>query len=67
MIPYPLQTVIDGKVWHPYAVRFESPDGVYECHVYAISYEHAYLQLQALKDTGKIIGRAAAITIFGPP
>lgn len=57
-LPYPLShTDPQGRVWHPYAVKFESPDGPFECHIYAISDDHARLQLEALKETGQINGQ----------
>lgn len=56
-IPYPL-SFPDHRgrpyVWQPYAVRFTSPDGTFECHIYAISLDHAELQLQALRETGHL-------------
>lgn len=56
-IPYALKhTDSKGRLWKPYIVDFESPDGKYMCHIYAISPEHAELQLQALKETGRIEG-----------
>jgi hypothetical protein len=56
-IPYPLSyTDHARRTWHPYAVEFESPDGVYSVHLYAVSAEHAHLQLEALKENGRISG-----------
>ncbi|MGE8660188.1 MAG: hypothetical protein ACN6O8_25880 [Achromobacter sp.] len=57
-IPYPLSwTDPQGRVWHAYSIEFSSPDGTYACHIYAISDEHAQLQLDALKETGRITGQ----------
>lgn len=57
-IPYPLSWADpQGRVWHPYPVDFRSPDGTYACHIYAISDYHAQLQLEALKETGRITGQ----------
>lgn len=44
------------REWRPYAVDFESPDGVFSTYLYAISFEHAQLQLDALKETGRLGG-----------
>lgn len=56
-IPYPLSHKdAAGRIWHPYEVQFQSPDGTYACHIYAISDEHAQLQLESLKESGKIGG-----------
>ena len=57
-IPYPL-VVVDGaarRTWRPYAIDFESPDGRFSVHLYAISAMHAQLQLEALRETGKVTG-----------
>lgn len=57
-IPYPLRCRdAAGRIWRPYELQFTSPDGTYTCHLYAISDEHAELQLDALKESGRIIGR----------
>lgn len=61
MITYPFKAVVDGRVWHPYVVRFESPDGTFECHLYALSFEHACLQLDALKETGRVVARTVGV------
>ncbi len=59
-VPYPL-TVPDphGRpmTWKLYGVTFDSPDGRYGFHIYAISDEHAALQLQAIKETAVLDGR----------
>ena len=58
-IPYALEyRDPEGRLWHPYAVKFTSPDGTYECHIYAISDEHAQLQLEALQETGELNGQS---------
>lgn len=46
-----------GRTWHLYAVEFDSPDGDFTATVWAISHDHAQLQLDALKETGKLLGR----------
>lgn len=42
--------------WRPYAVDFESPDGVFGVVIYAISYEHAGLQVEALRESAVLRG-----------
>lgn len=57
-IPYPTSCKdAQGRVWRAYSVKFNSPDGAYECHISAISDDHAQLQLDALKETGRITGQ----------
>lgn len=46
-----------GFVWSPYLVSFESPDGEFSFTIHAISHEHAQLQLQAIKDSARVLGR----------
>lgn len=61
-IPYALShTDHAGRVWHPYAIQFTSPDGTYECHIYAISDEHAELQCQALRETARVAGQTIGV------
>lgn len=61
-IPYPTSCKdAQGRTWHAYSVKFDSPDGAYECHIYAISDDHALLQLDALKETGRITGQTLEV------
>ena len=62
MIPYALKYKDpQGIVWHPYSVDFTSPEGKFEVHIYAISPEHAHLQLAALKENGRVLGQVTDI------
>lgn len=61
-IPYPTSCKdAQGRVWRAYSVKFYSPDGSYECHISAISDDHARLQLDALKETGHLTGQTLEI------
>lgn len=42
--------------WKPYSVSFESPEGHFSFCIYAISFEHAELQLDAIREAGKVDG-----------
>jgi hypothetical protein len=57
-IQYPLEHKVANYTWNPYTIQFQSPDGIFFCHIYAISRDHAQLQLDALKSTGVILGKA---------
>lgn len=50
-----------GRKWHPYEVIFDTPEGEFGIHLYAISDEHARLQLQDLKETGRISGQTLEV------
>ena len=45
------------RKWHPYEITFDSPDGNFCFHIYAISDMHAAMQLEAIKETGRINGQ----------
>jgi len=61
-IPYALShTDPAGRVWRPYEITFDSPDGTYTCHIYAISDEHAELQCQALRETARVSGQTVGV------
>ncbi|MGE0350916.1 hypothetical protein [Hydrogenophaga sp.] len=47
--------------WHLYSVEFDSPDGCFMFQIYAISEEHAQLQVQAIRETARLCGRVVAI------
>lgn len=47
--------VIDPE-WKPYSVSFESPEGQFSFHIYAISFDHAQLQIDAIRETAKLDG-----------
>ena len=50
-----------GRVWHEYGCEFTSPDGVYQFSLWALSYDHACLQLDAVKETAKVSGRIEGV------
>ncbi len=45
--------------WNLYAVDFDSPDGKYSFNIYAISDEHAQMQVDAIKETASLAGQIA--------
>lgn len=50
-----------GRVWNEYVCSFTSPDGSYSFHIWALSHDHALLQLAALKETAKVDGRVEGV------
>lgn len=46
-----------GRLWHPYSVEFISPDGKFMVEVWAISHDHALLQVEALRETATVKGQ----------
>lgn len=45
-----------GHHWKLYSISFESPEGTFSFDIYAISHEHAELQLDAIRETAKVDG-----------
>jgi len=50
-----------GLVWNPYSVEFTSPEGTFAVEVWAISYEHALLQVEALRETATLKARIVEV------
>lgn len=46
-----------GRIWRKYTCSFKSPDGTYAFDLWAISDDHAQLQMDALKETAVVNGR----------
>jgi hypothetical protein len=44
-------------IWSLYSVGFESPDGKFSFEIYAISDDHAQLQVDAIRETAKLDGQ----------
>lgn len=50
-----------GLVWKLFSVEFDSPEGTFSTYLYAISWEHAQLQLDALRETGRVFGEICGV------
>lgn len=48
---------VNGRLWWPYACRFESPDGAFEFQIHALSEDHAQILLDDLRKTATVLGR----------
>lgn len=42
--------------WKPYSIEFESPEGKFVFTIYAISFEHAQLLIEDIRQTLKLSG-----------
>ena len=60
-----LVSEVDGKRWNLYGVEYENSDGKYSFYLYAISFEHAELLLQDIKDTAKVYGQLGGFVQCG--
>jgi hypothetical protein len=49
--------VKDGIEWNPYSIQFESPDGCFMFAIWAISQEHATLQLDSIRENAAVVGK----------
>jgi hypothetical protein len=61
----PLSVTCHGMVWNLYSVEFVSPDGRFDFYIYAISDDHAQLQVDAIRETAKLNGRIEAVIDAG--
>jgi hypothetical protein len=52
----PVEATRPDIKWMPYAIHFDTPEGTFQCSIHAISFEHAELMLQELKDTARVVG-----------
>jgi hypothetical protein len=56
-IPLEFSVNVDGRTWNLYSIEFDSADGKFETHLYALSFEHAELMLAELKATARVSGQ----------
>lgn len=56
-IPLPLTTVVDGRTWRLFDVLYTSADGEFSAYIYALSFEHAALMVEELKQTARLGGQ----------
>lgn len=64
IVPYRLSTKDPhGRpmTWNLYSATFQSPDGRFGFHFYAISDDHAVLQLEAIKETAELDGQVTTV------
>lgn len=64
-VPYPISCEVDGRTWDLFSVDWTGPDGRYSFHIYALSWEHAEMILQEIKETAKVSGKIGGIVAVG--
>ena len=57
----PLVRSIDGRNWRLFVFSYETADGVFSGHLYALSMEHAAARLEELKATAKLDGELRGV------
>ena len=45
-----------GRKWKRFSCKFSSPDGTYHFDIWALSHDHALLQLDSLKENAEVVG-----------
>lgn len=58
-LPYSF-TDAQGRVWHPYAIEYDTPDGAFSTYIYAISDEHAQMMCADLRESARVTGQVIA-------
>lgn len=49
--------VVEGRTWSLFDVQYSTPDGTYSTYIYALSFAHAAMILDDLKQTARIGGQ----------
>lgn len=49
----------DGRIWSKFTCSFTSPDGKYCFELWALSHDHALMQLESLKENAVVDGELA--------
>lgn len=56
-IPQPFSVEVDGRTWNLFSIDFDTADGKFSTHIYALSWEHAEHILEELKTTARVSGQ----------
>ncbi len=51
----------DGRTWRMFACEYQTVDGKFGFHIYAISHEHAVAMMEELKQTAVVLGQVGKI------
>ena len=61
-VSLPLSTVVDGRRWDLYSVHFRTADALtLSTYVYALSYEHALMIVQDLRESAVVEGKVVGV------
>ena len=61
-VSLPLSTVVDGRRWDLYSVHFRPADALtLSTYVYALSYEHALMIVQDLRESAVVEGKVVGV------
>ena len=45
---------VNGREWHLFTVDYQTADGNFATYIYALSFEHAVMMLDELKQTARV-------------
>ncbi len=48
---------VQGRTWRLFAIDYDTADGKFSTYIYALSWEHAHMMLDELKQTARIGGQ----------
>ena len=60
-VPQPITVSVDGRYWHLFEVEFDTAEGKFSTHIYAISAEHASHVVEELKATARLAGQVCGV------
>lgn len=57
----PMAVVVNGIEWRPFSVAFDTQEGSFSFHLYAVDMAHAIERLEELKATARIDGEIVGV------
>lgn len=61
MVTLPETVTVDGRDWHLFLFDFDTADGKFSSHFYAISFEHAVAILAEMKESAVLRGQVGGV------
>ena len=63
----PLAVTVEGVLWTPFVVDFDTQEGPASFHLFAVNLAHAIERLEELKATARIGGELIEVVRAGGP
>lgn len=65
-IAMPITCVVGGRVWRLYGVEYDTADGKFCTYIHALSWDHAVMRLEELKESARVYGEIVGEVPGGP-
>ncbi|MGK4474130.1 hypothetical protein [Aeromonas molluscorum] len=60
-IPIQLSTIVDGREWKLFTIRYTTPEADFEFYIHALSWDHANIILQDIRESGRVSGQVVGV------